>query len=98
MDPGETVRSFFFAFIFLIIPIFFSGCSKSEEKRILVFSRTAGFEHESIPTGIKAIAHLGAEHDFEVDTTTQASKFTEENLKQYDAVVFLNTTGDVLDY
>ena len=98
MNPGETVRSFFFAFSFLIIPIFFSGCSKSEDKRILVFSKTAGFEHESIPAGIKAIQKLGAEHDFVVDPTTQSSVFTEDNLKHYDAVVFLNTTGDVLDY
>lgn len=74
------------------------SCSKSEEKRILVFTKTAGFEHESIPAGTEAIMKLGRENGFKVDTTGNASKFIEDTLKQYNAVIFLNTTGDVLDY
>lgn len=70
---------------------------RSGSPKILVFSKTAGFHHESIPSGIAALQKLGAENGFEVDTTTMSSKFTEENLAQYSAVVFLNTTGDVLN-
>lgn len=65
--------------------------------RVLVFSRTKGYRHASIPVGKLAIMKLGKENGFAVDTTEDASKFTEANLKQYSAVVWLSTTGDVLD-
>ncbi len=68
-----------------------------ETPRVLVFSRTKGFRHASIPDGIAALQKLGRERNFQVDTTENAEKFTEENLRQYAAVVFLNTTGDVLN-
>lgn len=70
---------------------------RSGSPKVLVFSKTAGFYHESIPNGIAAIQKLGSENGFEVDTTTQSEKFTEENLAQYSAVIFLSTTGDVLN-
>jgi type 1 glutamine amidotransferase len=66
-------------------------------EHVLVFSKTAGFRHDSIPDGIATIQQLGAENDFTVDATEDAAAFTAENLQQYDAVVFLSTTGDVLD-
>src|SRR5829696_6162413 len=74
-----------------------SAGSKSG-KRILVFAKTGGFRHSSIPNGKTAIQKLGKRNDFDVDTTEDASAFTEENLKKYAAVVFLNTTGNVLNY
>ena len=64
---------------------------------MLVFTKTAGFHHGSIPAGIAAIQKLGQENGFEVDTTTNAGKFNEDTLQQYAAVIFLNTTGDVLN-
>ena len=64
--------------------------------RILVFSRTAGFRHASIPDGIRAVTELGAGR-WTVDATEDSSVFTAANLKNYRAVVFLSTTGDVLD-
>ncbi|MDP4680348.1 MAG: ThuA domain-containing protein [Cyclobacteriaceae bacterium] len=74
------------------------GCSGKAEKRILVFSKTEGFYHEVIPKGIEAIQKLGALNGIEVDTTKDASWFTDENLKKYSAVIFFNTTGDVLNH
>src|SRR5690606_33620854 len=74
------------------------SCKKEEEsKNILVFSKTAGFRHQSIEAGQQALLKLGAANQFNIDTTEDASVFDEENLKNYHAVVFLNTTGDVLD-
>lgn len=64
---------------------------------ILVFSKTKGFRHKSIPAGKAALMKLGAENRFRVDTTEDASAFTLDNLKKYKTVVFLSTTGDVLD-
>lgn len=63
----------------------------------LVFSKTAGFRHGSIPTGIAAIEKLGHDHGFSVTATEDANAFTDENLAKYDVVVWLSTTGDVLD-
>ncbi|MFD5368887.1 ThuA domain-containing protein [Streptomyces sp. NPDC127103] len=65
--------------------------------KILVFSRTAGFRHSSIDDGITALRDLGAAHNFTVDATEDAQRFTGDNLAPYRAVVFLSTTGDVLD-
>ncbi len=64
---------------------------------VLVFSKTAEFRHNSIPDGIAAIRALGAEHGFAVDATEDAARFTDATLARYKAVVFLLTTGDVLD-
>ena len=69
----------------------------SQESRVLVFSRTAGFRHSSIGVGLAAIRKLGQENGFSVDATEDAGAFTSKNLGRYRAVVFLNTTGDVLD-
>lgn len=76
------------------------SCAQSPNgnSKVLVFSKTSGFRHSSIAAGIKAIEQLGTQHNFEVDATEDASLFNEENLKNYSAVIFLNTTGDVLDY
>ena len=65
--------------------------------KILVFSKTAGFRHDSIPDGVGALRGLGAENNFAVDATEDAAAFTDANLAQYRAVVFLSTTGEVLD-
>ena len=76
------------------------SCSKkrSGNPLVLVFTKTAGFVHESIPKGVEALKKLGKENGFEVDTTSNAAFFTEDTLKKYSAVVFLNTTGDVLNH
>jgi len=64
--------------------------------RVLVFTRTLGFRHDSIPDGIEAVRRIGKGR-FEVDATEDPDAFTEENLDRYAAVVFLSTTGEVLD-
>ncbi|MEN3614394.1 ThuA domain-containing protein [Plantactinospora sp. ZYX-F-223] len=64
---------------------------------VLVFSKTAGFRHGSIGPGIAAIQQLGAANNFAVEATEDAGAFTDANLARFDAVVWLSTTGDVLD-
>jgi cytochrome c len=71
--------------------------ARSQASRVLVFSKTAGFRHSSIGVGLAAIRKLGQENGFSVDATEDAGAFTSKNLARYRAVVFLNTTGDVLD-
>ncbi|MEM7656695.1 MAG: ThuA domain-containing protein [Bacteroidota bacterium] len=69
----------------------------SPEINVLVFSKTESFRHESIPAGKQAIMELGTKHGFSVDTTEDASVFVEDQLKNYNVLIFLNTTGDVLN-
>ncbi|GAA2423810.1 ThuA domain-containing protein [Streptomyces glaucus] len=70
---------------------------KAAEKRVLVFSKTAGFRHDSIPEGVATVKQLGQAGGFRVDATEDAGAFTQRNLRRYAAVVFMSTTGDVLD-
>ena len=65
--------------------------------RVLIFSKTLGWKHSCIPFAISAIQKLGVAHGFEVDTTTNAALFTDENLKNYSAVIFNSTSGNVLN-
>ncbi len=65
--------------------------------KLLLFTKTAGFRHPSIEVGVATVQQLGADNDFSVDHTEDASVFNTDNLSQYEAVFFLNTTLDVLD-
>jgi len=65
--------------------------------RVLIYSKTRGYHHASIPVGVAAIQKLGLENNFAVDTTTDSTFFVRRTLKKYDAVIFLSTTGNVLN-
>lgn len=65
--------------------------------KVLVFSKTKGYRHASIRDGVRLIRSLGEAHDFEVKSTENAGVFTSDELKDYDLVIFLSTTGDVLN-
>jgi type 1 glutamine amidotransferase len=64
---------------------------------VLVFHRTEGFRHASIEAGIAAIEILGLEHGFTVRATEDPTVFSDSGLSPYEVVIFLSTTGDVLD-
>ncbi|QCR22948.1 ThuA domain-containing protein [Pontibacter sp. SGAir0037] len=69
----------------------------AKEDKILVFSKTVGFRHESIPAGVAALKKLGKEHQVQVSATEDAAVFNADSLSQYKVVVFLSTTQDVLN-
>ncbi|MBW3127745.1 ThuA domain-containing protein [Hymenobacter profundi] len=92
---------------FLLFAVFtFCSCASDKKDnpseprpkpKILVFYKTAGFFHSSIPVAITALQKLGAENNIHVDTTKVGASFNQLNLAQYKAVIFLSTTGDVLN-
>jgi cytochrome c len=84
----------------VILPVIFMiSCRGREGKSsVLVFLKTAGYHHASIANGVTAIRKLGEQNNFEVDTTSNAAWITEDTLKKYAAVIFLNTTGDLLNH
>ncbi len=87
----------FFATACLLVSILFAFTIEKKSKHVLIYSKTRGYHHASIPAGIAAIQKLGRENNFAVDTTTDSSYFTKKTLKKYDAVIFLSTTGNVLN-
>jgi cytochrome c len=75
-----------------------SICSVSvAQLHVLVFSKTDGFRHTSIEAGKAAFQKMAGEKKFTVDFTEDANQFTEAALKKYNAIIFLNTTGDLLN-
>ncbi|KAI0346591.1 class I glutamine amidotransferase-like protein [Trametopsis cervina] len=63
----------------------------------LIYSATADFRHDSIPTAIEALKAQGPTYNIHFNNTEDASVFTDDGLAQYDVLVFLMNTGEVLD-
>ena len=83
--------------LFLIMALMvFSFSVPKKMPAVLVFSKTNGFRHSSIPVGITAIKAMGEANKFMVEATEDSLAFTNENLAKYKAVIFLSTTGNVL--
>ncbi|MBR9998453.1 MAG: ThuA domain-containing protein [Cyclobacteriaceae bacterium] len=74
-----------------------SSMVNAQETKVLIFTKTKGFRHQSIEKGREVLASLLQAENIRVDSTENAELFTNKNLKQYDALIFLNTTGDLFD-
>ena len=88
------------ACIFLLaIVLFFNRCSTTDlnARKVLLFTKTKGYHHESISAGIAAIQKIGKENNFSVDVDSSSTVFSDGNLKKYKAVIFLSTTGNILN-
>lgn len=90
--------------ISLIAPLIIAGAwllsrlpePSAPTTQLLVFTKTTGFRHDSIPDGLAAIRQLGQQNGFTVDHTEDAAQFNDANLSRYQTIVFLCTTGEVL--
>ena len=90
--------------LFLALVVSLSVMAQSDKKanepkklNVLVFSKTEGYRHTSIPSGIKAITTLAQQHGWVVTATEDATLFTGDFLARFDVCVFLNTTMKVFD-
>jgi len=70
---------------------------KEKSHSILIFSKTAGWRHKSIEVGVEALTKLADENNWSSESSEDSSIFTDQKLKQFSAVVFLNTTGDIFN-
>ncbi|WP_304231949.1 ThuA domain-containing protein [Jiulongibacter sediminis] len=75
----------------------FTANAQEGNLKALLFSKTAGFHHESIKEGVTAIQELCRRHSMQLDWHEMNRVFSDEGLKNYDVVIFLSTTGDVLN-
>jgi hypothetical protein len=87
----------FFRFLFSGLFVLNFLQTAAQESQVLVFSKTEGYHHKSIPTGTATIKELGDLNNFKVTESDDAGQFTENNLKKYQLIIFLSTTGNVLD-
>lgn len=69
----------------------------NSEGALLIFSKTEGFRHDSIEDGATALQELANSHGWSADHSEDASLFSDSTLAQYDAIIFLSTTGNILD-
>ncbi|HRD06860.1 MAG: ThuA domain-containing protein [Saprospiraceae bacterium] len=83
---------FFSVFLFLT-----DALSAQKQFKVLLFTRTMGWHHESIKDGVEAFEKMADRHFFDMEWQENAEWFTDEKLKTYDVIVFLNTTGDILN-
>jgi len=79
--------------IFLSVTTF----SFAQQFKVLLFTKTDGWHHESIHEGVTAIRQIALRHAFTVDWQENASVFKDKALESYSAVIFLNTTGNILN-
>ncbi|WP_128544553.1 ThuA domain-containing protein [Larkinella soli] len=92
-----------FCSVLLSLLVFGSAWSKDPEVnwkkvRVLVYTKNGkGYVHDNIPNAVECFRRLGQQHGFKVDVSDQPSVFTEENLRQYTALVFPSTNNDVFD-
>lgn len=72
--------------------------AQAEQFKVLLFTKTAGWHHDAVHAGVSAVQELGKLHDFSVTWTADAGRvMNDAELANYQAVVFLLTTGDILD-
>lgn len=71
--------------------------SQSKQFKALLVTTTKGWHHESLHAGVLAIQQLGIKNHFDVVLQESPTYFTDKNLEQFKVVIFLNTTGDILD-
>jgi uncharacterized protein len=82
-----------------LLSMLFIACSTvsfAQQFKVLLFTKTDGFHHESIHEGVSAIRMLASRNNFTVDWHENASIFNDKALENYKAVIFLNTTGNIL--
>src|SRR5690606_12666359 len=95
LSPMTPLRRLTVVFLLGLIP---ASLALGQQFNAVLFTKTDGWHHDSINAGVTAIQELAKLHDFTVFWTEDANRvFTDEQLKKYQVVIFLLTTGDVLN-
>ncbi|WP_026464233.1 ThuA domain-containing protein [Adhaeribacter aquaticus] len=85
--------------LLLFVLQFFVAFSTMAQKqfKVLLVTTTKGWHHESLHSGVLAVQQLGVRNFFDVVLLEDPNGFTDKFLQQFQAVIFLNTSGDILD-
>ena len=83
--------------LMLVFLSFVLTASFSQQFKALLFTKTDGFHHESIHEVVATIRQLANRHHFTVDWHENAAIFNDKALEGYAVIIFLNTTGNILN-
>jgi len=75
----------------------FVNSLQAKQFKVLLFTKTDGWHHKAINEGVTGFRNMARKHHFELEWHEDASRLNDENLKQFDVIVFLLTTGNILD-
>ncbi|MFB7513482.1 ThuA domain-containing protein [Streptomyces sp. NPDC056144] len=83
----------------LLLPGTLAQAAENPDFKVLLFTKTAAgaYRHASMDAAVQAFDQLGADNNFQVDRSEDASVFNTATLNSYDAVVMLQTSGMVWD-
>ncbi len=70
------------------------AAAQASVARILIYSATREFRHDSIPTAVDALVAEGPAANITFDHTEDQTWFTDDRLQQYDALLFLSNSGE----
>lgn len=74
-----------------------TGAAQDDTLDVLVFTRTEEMRHDSIEAGARALEATARERGWRLTRTEDPETFSDDALAEVDVVVFLNTSGNVLD-
>lgn len=89
-----TIKQFTLSILMLCA---FQSIKAQHDLKILVFSKTEGFRHKSIPAGINFLTEMSEKNNWNIEFSEDASVFNNTELPTFDVVVFLNTTGNIFN-
>lgn len=94
MSTTKSPRKLQFFLLLLFLSACLSLAQQIDTARILLYTATADFRHDSIPTAIEALRNQSGQFNVQFDATEDKTKFTDDNLEMYDAIMFVSTTGE----
>jgi hypothetical protein len=90
-------------FVIITFTVMAFACTAQDNKpefenpvNVLVFSKTAGFRHESISSGLKMLFDQSKKQNWVITATENSGLLRDDFLSKFDVVVFLNPTGDAI--
>lgn len=92
------MRTITTSLLLLLLTIAGSNNVIAKQFNVLLFTKTVGWHHESIHDAVTAMRGLSARHDFAMQWHEDANRFNDDFLKDFDVVVFINTTGDIFNH
>lgn len=86
-------------FVLLIVQLFFYNIISAQQKQFkaLIVTTTKGWHHESLHYGVVALEELARKNSFDAVLFENPGGFTDDYVKQFQVIIFLNTTGDIFD-
>lgn len=92
----KSVKPLLALAIFISCTCFITSAQNKQFKALLV-TTTKGWHHESLHYGVVALKELGVKNYFDVVLFEDPNAFTDKYLEQFQVLILLNTTGDILD-